>query len=102
MVPVDLGAGVERQVLHWDGSKWTREAIAIPAKSEEDFRVLAIGASSPANAWLLGQLSSSSSYPAGAVALFRRQEESGHWSWKPVALSAGSGDGEAHPLDGDR
>ncbi|HYM46606.1 MAG TPA: hypothetical protein VES65_10685, partial [Solirubrobacteraceae bacterium] len=98
LVPVDPGSGVERQVLHWDGSKWTSEPIAIPAKSEEDLRVLALDASSPRNAWLLAQLSSTSSYPAGAVALFRRAEESGHWRWKPVALTAGSGDPEAHPL----
>ena len=98
VAPVDLGSGIEHQVLHWDGGKWTRESIAIPAKSEADFRVLAIAASSPRNAWLLGQLSSSSSYSPGAVALFRRIEESGQWRWKPVALAAGSGDGEAHPL----
>jgi hypothetical protein len=101
VVPVAGAAGVEKQVLHWDGHAWTSEPIAVPAASAGDFRVLAIGASSPKNAWLLGQLASNSSYPSGAVALFRRVaggEEAGGWSWQPVALSAGSGDGEAHPL----
>ena len=98
VVPVASAAGVESQVLHWGAGKWTSEPIAIPAASAGEFRVLGIGASSPGNAWLLGQLASGSSYPAGAVALFRRVEESGHWSWKPVKLSAGSGDGELHPL----
>ena len=66
------------------------EPIEIPAHSAESFRVLAIGASSPTNAWLLAQLSPN--YPSGAVALFRRVEGSReHWSWKPVALKAGAG-----------
>jgi hypothetical protein len=101
LVPVVPAGGVESQVLHWAAGKWTREPIAIPVASATDFRVLAIAASSPSNAWLLGQLSAGGSYPAGAVALFRRVEESGHtgqYSWKPVSLSPGSGDGEAHPL----
>jgi hypothetical protein len=80
--------GIESSVLHWDGKQWTREAIEIPADSTEDFHVLAIGASSPENAWLLAQLSQKT-YPAGAVALFRRVPKSGGgteptWSWQPV------------------
>jgi len=98
LVPV-RAAGVEKQVLHWDGSKWTSEKIAIPEASAGEFRVLAIGASSPGNAWLLGQLASGASYPNGAVALFRRIEEGGGtFSWKPVQVGSGAGDGEAHPL----
>ncbi len=97
VAPVSEEGLVENGVLHWDGHHWSDEPIEIPAKSSESFRVLAIGASSPTNAWLLAGLSAN--YPSGAVALFRRVESSpGHWSWKPVALSAGAGDGEAHPL----
>ncbi len=100
VAPVVLNNGVETQVLHWDGREWMREQIAIPAASKEDFRVLAIGASSPSNAWLLAQLSSKSTYPFGSVALFRRvREGSEPWGWKPVALTGGSGDEEAHPLE---
>ncbi len=100
VVPVTETDDVESGVLHWDGERWTREPIEIPEKSKTDFRVLAIGASSPSNAWLLAQLSSKSSYPAGAEALFRRLPSKGEegWSWKPVALEPGSGDEEAHPL----
>ncbi|MGC2375170.1 MAG: hypothetical protein WA484_14975, partial [Solirubrobacteraceae bacterium] len=99
IVPVKK-AGVENGVLHWDGDGWTREPIEVPQLSVDDFRVLAIGAVSPSNAWLLAQLSSSSTYPLGAVALFRRHLNQGGAapSWRPVALSSGGGDGEAHPL----
>lgn len=100
VVPVFNGKGAESSVLHWDGSEWTREAIRVPAESAGDFRVLAIGASSLQNAWLLGQLSAAGKYPVGAVALFRRVPAKGAEgpSWVPVALSAGPGDEEAHPL----
>lgn len=99
IVPVDEhGAGVEDAVLHWDGSAWTREPIEVPALSKTDFRVLALGASSPANAWLLAQLSSN--YPAGAVALFRRHSGEGGEapSWRPVWLGSGAVPKEADPL----
>jgi hypothetical protein len=103
VVPVrEETQGVESSVLHWDGSHWTREAIEIPANSREDLRVLAIGASSPANAWLLAQLSSKS-YPSGSVALFRRVPrkaegaQAAGWAWMPVAPSVGGGEA-AHPL----
>jgi hypothetical protein len=93
VVPVnEQGSAVEDGVLHWDGAHWTRESIAIPAASKSDFRVLAIGASSPSNAWLLAQLSTSSkSYPPGAVALFRRQLTGAEGpSWQPVAPAPGA------------
>ncbi len=89
----------EHQVLDWDGHEWTSEPIAIPAASSGDFRVLAIAASGPTNAWLLAQLSSKSSYPTAAVALFHRVEEgegeSARWTWKSVG---GTTEGEAQPL----
>ncbi len=93
LVPVTEGAGAENTVLHWDGKQWTREAIELPADTSKDFHVLAIGASSPQNAWLLGELSSAS-YPAGSVALFRRVPKSGgaeptEWSWQPVPGETG-------------
>jgi hypothetical protein len=54
VVPVSTGkAEVEGRVLHWNGSVWTSEPIEIPAASASSFRVLALGASSPQNAWLL-------------------------------------------------
>ncbi|MBA3809788.1 MAG: hypothetical protein H0X28_15555, partial [Solirubrobacterales bacterium] len=94
----------ETSVLHYDGSAWTREPIAAPPATSSDFRVLAIGASSLQNAWLLAQLSPSGGYPAGAVALFRRHQAAGAVSWVPVENTPGTGpgDGEAHPLQAEQ
>lgn len=90
LVPVYKEAGVDEAVLHWDGHSWTREPIEIPAESTNEFNVLAIGASSPQNAWLLARLSSA--YGKAAVALFRRVEEKGGaWSWQPVEVEIGQG-----------
>lgn len=96
LVPVVLHEGVESRVLHWDGKRWAPEAIEIPKASREDFRVLAIAASSPSNAWLLGQLSSAGSYPKGSLALFHRvaSAEPSGWRWEPVELTAGSSEPE--------
>jgi hypothetical protein len=87
VVPVSKGeSGVEEDaVLHWDGSEWKREQIEVPQASKEhkEFRVLAIGASTPDNAWLLAQLAQQSD--PGGVALFRRDLSSGGVpTWQPV------------------
>jgi hypothetical protein len=102
VVPVvEQGPGVENGVLHWDGSQWTREPIAIPSASSSSFRVLGIGASSPSNAWLLGQLAGGSHYPAGAVALFRRDPTSpGGPSWQPVTPATGAAPGDPLSANG--
>jgi hypothetical protein len=94
LVPVDESGSLEAGVLHWDGSHWTREPIEIPSKSSEELQVLAIGASSPSNAWLLAKLSSA--YGPGAVALFRRHPGEGGRvaSWQPVAPAPGAEPGE--------
>jgi hypothetical protein len=88
VAPVDeAGEGSEDRVLHWDGGAktWTSEPIEIPEESKGEFTVLAIGASSPENAWLLARLSSH--YPTGSVALFRRRlgKEGEATVWQPVA-----------------
>ncbi len=77
----------EDSVLHWSGAtrSWSTEPIEIPPQSppEGGFRVLAIAASSPTNAWLLGQLGAQSD----AVALFHREESGKGAVWQPVAVS---------------
>jgi hypothetical protein len=94
VVPIKKGAsGLENEVLHWDGSSWTRETIEIPkaVAAEGGFRVLGIGASSPTNAWLLAQLTSASK----GVALFRRQEGPLGKYWAPVQPTPSAIAGEA-------
>ncbi len=88
VVPVATEASTEdASVLHWNGKThaWTAESIEIPKTSKEEggFRVLAIAASSPEDAWLLAQLSGKSN----AVALFQRQEGGGTEVWRPVSVS---------------
>ena len=94
VVPVSEGGGVEGRVLHWDGTKWTSETIEVPSASSAEFQVVAIGASSPGNAWLLAKLSNQ--YPVGSMALFRRHVGEGGepTTWQPVVTTSGAGAGE--------
>lgn len=98
VAPVTEGSeGAEDRVLHWNGEAWSSESIEIPAESKGEFDVLAIGASSPENAWLLARLSSKH-YPAGSVVLFRRHVGTGGepTTWQLVAPTAS---GEPVPLE---
>ena len=94
VVPVDEEHAVDDGVLHWDGHSWSRESIEIPAQSSGHFEVIAVGASSPGNAWLLARLSSE--YPTGSVALFRRHlgGEGEAPTWRAVKPSEGGEAGE--------
>jgi hypothetical protein len=102
VVPVDEGGEhIEDSVLHWNGEQWTREPIEVPPASSEEFQVLAVGASSPSNAWLLARLSAN--YPAGSVELFRRIVGGGGETptWKPVTVEpAGAGEPLRVPVEG--
>ncbi len=86
-------SGQETRVLHWSATAaaWTSEPIEVPKASKEagGFRVLAIAASSPGNAWLLAQLQTGSD----SVALFRREESGKGAVWQPVAPGAGEAAG---------
>ena len=98
VVPVNEASHVDRGVLHWDGSAWTREQIEIPGPSSEEFEVIAISAPSPGDAWLLARLSPE--YPVGSVALFRRHLGGGTPTWQPVTLKAGGEAGEPLSAEG--
>jgi hypothetical protein len=89
LVPISTTEELENTVLHWDGSKWTSESIEVPATSNAEFHVVAIAATSPSNAWLLGELSS------GGYALFRRHLNGEVASWKDVAPAPGAEPGTA-------
>ncbi len=94
LVPVSSKGEVENTVLHWNGSVWTSEPIEVPESSSGEFHVIGIGASSPSNAWLAGELSS------GAVALFRRSlSGEGTPTWQAVAPAPGFKPGEPLSVD---
>ncbi len=99
VVPVVTeSSSAETRVLHWNGKTWASEPIEVPKASKEagGFRVLAIAAGSPSNAWLLAQLSSSSA----SVALFRRDDSGGSVTWQPVSPAPGEPAGAALEVNG--
>ena len=75
-----------------------QRANRTPGGDRRSFRVLAISRRARRRTHGCSASSRTGGYPEGAVALFRRIEEAGTWRWKPVALQAAGGDGEAHPL----
>jgi len=84
-------AGSAPGVIHYDGTSWTRERICtaytggVCAEPEAGMIPLAIGASSPTNAWLVaGMESEGAGSPPGPPLLFKRTSVTG--SSQPVWL----------------
>ncbi|MDQ3632343.1 MAG: hypothetical protein M3417_13950, partial [Actinomycetota bacterium] len=50
-----LGTPVEDGVAHWDGARWTREPVEVPEGSAASFKILAVDATSPQNAFMLAR-----------------------------------------------
>ncbi len=96
VVPTGV-AHLNDAVLHWNGESWSRETIEVPASSSSQLEVLAIGASSPDNAWLLARLEGETR----RLALFRRNTGSATPDWQPVALKPGGEAAEALELAGE-
>ncbi|MHB8533021.1 MAG: hypothetical protein ACYDC2_09905, partial [Solirubrobacteraceae bacterium] len=94
---VPAGSGPQNAVLHWDGEHWTRETIEVPVAGSSQFEVLAIGASSPGNAWLLARMGGS----VGTLTLLRRQPGSGVREWRAVSTRPGGEAGAAIELAGE-
>ena len=68
------GPEVEDAVIHFDGERWTRERVEVPAGSEQSFRVVALAAASPGSAWLAATLDPRL---ARGVTLFKREDTGG-------------------------
>src|SRR5262249_48304543 len=80
-----LGPPLEQAVAHWDGSKWTREPIVIPANSANSFQILAIDGTSTDNMWLLAK------EDAGAgtgIALYHRVQGPSGPQWDRATVPA--------------
>ncbi len=89
-------AHVTEAVLYHDSSGWQREKIEVPPAAKR-FEVLAIGAASPEDAWLLGR----SEGPEGPLSLFRRHTGGAAAVWQPVATSPGGEPGAPLEIDGE-
>jgi hypothetical protein len=89
VVPVARGIAPQDGVLHFADGEWKREPICLnvapkpcepPTAAAGTFKVLAIEATGPGNAWLLAE---DSSKKTGGVKLFARE---GDGSWRPRPL----------------
>ncbi len=80
-----LGRTQNTAVVHWDGTKWSREPVELPNGYEGSFTILALAGSSPQSLWMLGQASSQSGL---GIMLFKRSETAGEATWKPVELGS--------------
>jgi hypothetical protein len=95
VVPASAG-GISTAVIHYDGSRWSREPIEPPAGGGS-VEALAITASSPTDAWLLGRTGGT----GGTVALFRRSGGS-EPTWQPVTPKPGGEPGEPLEVFGEQ
>jgi len=80
-----LGPNAEHAVVRWDGTAWSREDVAVPAASAASFRIVALGATSLTNAWMLAQTDETS---GDGITLLHRTVTGGTASWEPVDLAA--------------
>ena len=84
------GPAAESAVIHWDGSAWSREPVAVPAGSEGSFTILALGATGPTNAWMLARTADSL---GRGIVLLQRSTDGGspHWSERSIGDSPFAG-----------
>jgi hypothetical protein len=81
-----LGRTRDLGVARWNGEKWTREPIELPAGYTGAFTIVAIAGTSPKNLWLLGEAEASSGL---GIVLFKREEpKAGEFRWEPVSLGS--------------
>jgi hypothetical protein len=80
-----LGRTEDTAVVHWNGTKWSREQVELPQGYEGSFTVLALDGSSSQSLWLLGQASAQSGL---GIMLFKRTETAGEAKWQPVELGS--------------
>ncbi len=81
-----LGRTRDLGVARWNGEKWTREPIELPAGYTGSFTIVAIAGTSPKNLWLLGEAEASSGL---GIVLFKREEtKGGEFHWEPASLGS--------------
>ncbi len=81
-----LGRTRDLGVARWNGEKWTREPVELPAGYTGGFTIVAIAGTSPKNLWLLGEAEASSGL---GILLFKREEpKAGEFRWEPASLGS--------------
>ncbi|HTC61013.1 MAG TPA: hypothetical protein VK691_12980 [Solirubrobacteraceae bacterium] len=81
-----LGRTHDLGVARWNGAKWTREPVELPASYTGGFTIVAIAGTSPKNLWLLGEAEASSGL---GILLFERKETKvGEFRWEAASLGS--------------
>jgi len=81
-----VGLPAENAVIHFDGQTWTREPVDVPPGSEADFRITALAASGPGEAWALARTAPGL---GRGIVLFQRTTGPGgpRWVERPLGSS---------------
>ena len=87
------GPPAEAAVIHWNGTAWSREPLCVtagsqcvpgvPAGAQNDFKILALAAAGPADAWLLARTPDSL---GRGIVLFQRSTAGGSPHWEERSL----------------
>lgn len=81
-----LGRTRDLGVARWDGERWTREPVELPAGYTGGFTIVAIAGTSPKNLWLLGEAEAGSGL---GILLFKREEvKAGEFRWETASLGS--------------
>jgi hypothetical protein len=93
-----LGRTRDLGVARWDGEKWTREPVELPAGYTGGFTIVAIAGSSSKNLWLLGEAEAGSGL---GILLFKRTEvKEGEFVWEQAPLGSALFAAAETPADG--
>ena len=92
-----FGRNKGTSVIHWNGTKWSREPVELPKTYTGSFQIVALAGTTPQNLWLLGKPSAESGL---GPMLFKRVEKSGEYRWEPVELGAAMFAQAATPAQG--
>lgn len=92
-----LGPAAETAVLHLAGGTWSREPIELPSGSEGDFKVLALAAAGPRDAWLLARTAAAL---GDGIVLFERSDGPSGPRWVRRGLGPSVFASESTPAEG--
>ena len=99
------GRDVQDGILFYDGTSWQREPIGLPPGAPANFRVIALDATDPGNAWFLADVGAPGLPPIGGasepgVVLYRRTLGAAGGRWERQPLGAALFESAATPSRG--